>query len=380
VAVVSDAVHPFHVGGKETRYRFLIEQMTAQGASVDVYTMKWWNGGSTYEDGPVKLHALMRNRPMYRNGKRRISQAVMFAASTFALVGAEFDVIEADQMPYLQLLPLRLVASVKRRPLVVTWHEFWGPSYWQGYLGRLGPVAARIERLATHLPDAIIAVSPETERRLREAKTLKPITVISAGVDLASIDAVAPSRPGFDVLFAGRLIAHKQLDLALRAVAQLAGEGRKLSFGIVGEGPAEVSLRLLSRQLGIEGQVSFLGRLETDVKLWGLMKASRVFLLPSVREGFGLVILEAIACGVPVVVVRHPDNFAAELVSEGRTGWIAASTVDGIATALSGAMDDDRATYDAVLARNVAESHRWDESAASALSTYKVAARLRGRV
>ena len=78
------------------------------------------------------------------------------------MVKYNYDVIEADHMPYLQLLPLRIVASIRRVPFVVTWHELWGPKYWRQYLGtQLGVIAAGIERLATRLPGMIIAVRPK---------------------------------------------------------------------------------------------------------------------------------------------------------------------------------------------------------------------------
>jgi hypothetical protein len=90
----------------------------------------------------------------------------LFAACCLRLLFARFDVIEADHMPYLQLFPLRIVASLRRKRLVVTWHECWGPDYWRSYLGHPGRVGWLIESAAMRLPDSIIAASPQTAARL----------------------------------------------------------------------------------------------------------------------------------------------------------------------------------------------------------------------
>ena len=66
----------------------------------------------------------------------------------------------------------------------------------------------------------------------------------------------------------------------------------------------------------------FYGSLEHTRDVYGLIKSSSVFVLPSVREGFGIVVVEALACGVPVITTDHPDNQARLLVEDGVTGWL----------------------------------------------------------
>ncbi len=80
--------------------------------------------------------------------------------------------------------------------------------------------------------------------------------------------------------------------------------------------------RQLADDLGISANVRFADFMPGD-GLYSAMKSARVFVLPSVREGFGLVVLEANACGLPVITVRHPDNAARHLVFEGKNGFIA---------------------------------------------------------
>src|SRR5215469_9540599 len=134
VALVSDAIFPYHRGGKEIRYHELSRRLALR-AEVHLYTMHWWDGPRVRRDEAITLHAISRLLPLYAHNRRSIRQAIIFAFACMRLLVNRFDVLEADHMPYLQILVLRFVATLKRKRLVVTWHEVWGQSYWRRYLG-----------------------------------------------------------------------------------------------------------------------------------------------------------------------------------------------------------------------------------------------------
>jgi diadenosine tetraphosphatase ApaH/serine/threonine PP2A family protein phosphatase len=132
VALVTDALYPWHMGGKEVRYLQLINLLPSHNMDVVVYSMKWWDKlppAAHFDDGSLTYRAICPRIPLYRGQRRSITQAIIFAFSTFRLLTQKFDVIEADHMPYLQLVPLRLVAWSKRVPLVITWNEVWGKDH-----------------------------------------------------------------------------------------------------------------------------------------------------------------------------------------------------------------------------------------------------------
>src|ERR1700677_156318 len=136
---------------------------------VVVYSMKWWDEKPdvvTSESGSLTYRAICPRLPWYNGERRSFVQAVVFAISTLRLLTRRYDVIEADHMPYLQLLPLRAVAWIRRVPLVITWHEVWGDEGWRTYVGRMGSVAAAIERACVRFPDRIVAVSAGTADKL----------------------------------------------------------------------------------------------------------------------------------------------------------------------------------------------------------------------
>jgi len=325
--VVSDAVYPWHKGGKEVRYRELLPRLASRGVSIEVCTMQWWPKSTIpniSEDSTLSYRAICRQHPMYVGERRSIKQAVFFAFATTKILFRPCDLIEADSMPYVQLLPLRAVAFLKRVPLLVTWHEVWGKEYWKKYLGTLGAIGALIERIGAHLGTVCFAVTSDIAIRLHDLGVdSAKVTVIPNAVDVQALQRVEAIAKGPEIVFAGRLIQHKRVDVALRAFALIHSQRPEIRFGIIGTGPEERALKNLSVELGIDSNVTFFGEVDSHEKVWSLIKGARVFLSPSEREGFGLSVAEALVAGVPVVVSDAADNASAELVIHGLDGSIA---------------------------------------------------------
>lgn len=334
VALVTDSIHPFHRGGKEIRYHEIAHRL-AERADVHVYTMNWWQGARERREGNVTYHAIAPLLPLYSGPRRSVRQAVVFALSCLRLLGRRFDVIEADHMPYLQLFPLRLVATVRRKRLLVTWHEFWGPEGWREYLGPAGRIGWLVERTAMRLPDAIIAASAETADRLRaHLGSHAEVTVAPNGVDLRQIGgAVATGAPA-DLVVVGRLLPHKRVDLLLGAVAILREEGMPVTCRVIGDGPQLADLQARAAALGISSAVDFRYDLHGQDALYSALKAARVFVFPSAREGFGIAVLEALACGLPVITTSAPDNLARHLVKRSDRSVVCAPEAGALADAV----------------------------------------------
>lgn len=334
IALVTDAIYPYHRGGKEARYHELAIRLALR-ADVHVYTMKWWAGGPARREYGVSYRALCPYLPLYVGGRRSIAQAVAFALGCLQLLGRRFDAIEADHMPYLQLFPLRLVAALRRKPLVVTWHEVWGRTYWCEYLGHAGRLGWWVERAAMKMPDRVIAASQETAARL-SGRLREGVSVVVApnGVDLERIGRAAPADDRSDLVVVSRLLAHKRLDLLIDTVAALRARGRQLSCRIIGQGPERAALHEHARRLGVEDLIDFRHDVVSQDELYSLLKAATVFVSPSEREGFGIAVLEALACGLPVVTTSAPDNLARHLVERAGRGVVCAPTAQALADAV----------------------------------------------
>jgi glycosyltransferase involved in cell wall biosynthesis len=363
VAMVSDAIYPYHRGGKEIRYHELARRL-AEHADVHVYTMQWWSGPRQRTEDGVTFHAISKMHSLYAKNRRSIGQAVRFAVTCFRLLGSRFDVLEADHIPYFQVLVLRIVTTLRRKRLVVTWHEVWGKSYWRQYLGRTGMAAWLIEWLAMRMPDHIIAASAQTADRVRVVSGARmPITVVPNGIDIEAIRNVYPDPAATDIVVVGRMMAHKRIDMLLEAVALLHADGLAVTCRIIGDGPERDNLHAKAQGLGIDCAVDFRHDVAEQKDVYALMKAARMFVFPSAREGFGIAVLEALACGLPVVTTSAPDNLALHLVANSARSVICDATPADLAASiklvyLRDALEDDRQANDAWLAE-----YSWETAA-----------------
>jgi glycosyltransferase involved in cell wall biosynthesis len=334
VALVSDAIFPYHRGGKEIRY-YEVSRRLAGRAEVHLYTMHWWDGPRVRRDEAITLHAISPLLPLYAHNRRSFKQAIVFALACVRLLTSRFDVLEADHMPYLQLLVLRFVATVKRKRFVVTWHEVWGQSYWRRYLGWAGLAAGFVEELAMRLPDHIIAASSHTAERLRTALGPRAsITIAPNGIDLDAVRSSYPDEATVDLVAVSRLIAHKRIGMLLDAVALLHAEGMPVTCRVIGDGPQREELRRQAQALGLEQAVDFRHDVREQKDVYALIKAAKVFVFPSAREGFGIAVLEALACGLPVITTSAPDNMARHLVAQSANGTICDPIAPAIADAV----------------------------------------------
>jgi glycosyltransferase involved in cell wall biosynthesis len=362
IAFVSDAIYPYNCGGKELRYHELARRI-ADRAEVHVYTMHWWSGPRVRSENAVTFHAISPLIPLYTKGRRSIRQAVFFALACLRLLGHGFDVLEADHMPYFQIFVLRLVATVKRKRFVVTWHEVWDHAYWRQYLGWAGSAAWLMQRLAMHLPDQIIAASPQTAGRLQAILGDRaPITIAPNGIDLDVVRSSYPDASTSDLVVVSRLMAHKRLGMLLDAVALLHAQGMPATCRIIGDGPERAALREQAHALGISHAVEFLYNLSEQKEVYAVVKAAKVFVFPSAREGFGISVLEALACGLPVVTTSEPDNLARHLVALSQCGIICEPSAQALAEATKSLLADPgtRAGGEACADDSWLADYNWD--------------------
>lgn len=338
-AFVSDSVCPFNKGGKETRLNEITRRLASNPETeVHIYTMKWWDGPRTIRLDGVWFHAICKLYPLYKGDRRSIRQAVLFGLATLRLVAERFDVLDVDHMPFFPLFSARIVCALRGRPLFGTWHEVWGREYWREYMGGSGVFGYVTEWLAFRMPHMIISNSEHTTARLLlQARHIR-VETVSLGVDVERIRGVMPADMQSDVMFAGRLLRNKNVDLLLDAVALIARD-RDIRCLIVGEGPERVRLGAQARRLGVTSNVRFVDFVPDHSKLFGLMKSSRVLVLPSEREGFGMVVLEANACGIPVVTLDHDKNAARDLIISGQNGYLCDRSDSSLASAILLALD-----------------------------------------
>jgi glycosyltransferase involved in cell wall biosynthesis len=187
-----------------------------------------------------------------------------------------------------------------------------------------------MERLAMLLPNVIISNSTHTTNGLRVAGAQGEIKTVTLGADIESIYSAEKGSTESDIIYVGRLLSHKNVEMLVGALKVVKDTMPDIKMLIVGDGPERNKIEERVNVLGLQDNISILSDVN-HVDKYGLMKASKMLVLPSVREGFGLVIVEAHAAGIPVVTTSHKNNAAKDLVLDGVNGFLCKPTEEDLA-------------------------------------------------
>ena len=186
--------------------------------------------------------------------------------------------------------------------------------------------------------DKIIVLCSQSQQEAQDAGFSRhQILHIPNGVDLSVfVPATQPPAVARNILFVGRLDKMKGVDILLEAIAELKKSGIKCSCTIAGDGPSKESLQNLAGKLHIENQVVFAGTCSDIVRH---LQAAAVFVLPSRSEGMPNAVLEAMACGVPIIATSVGG--VPDIIQNGRNGLlIAPDDIRALSSALASLFTD----------------------------------------
>lgn len=177
----------------------------------------------------------------------------------------------------------------------------------------------RLRRWVASRCDRMTAVSDALKSQLTaEGCPAERIEVIPMGTDLRTRFVPAgTNRNPCEILFVGRLVPGKGADILLRALPAVLGAQPDATLTVVGGGPERGNLADLARDLKVESKVTFMGA-QAHTSLAGLYRRAALLVLPSREEGFGLVLVEALGCGCPVVASDLPS--IRSLLLDGQAG------------------------------------------------------------
>jgi glycosyltransferase involved in cell wall biosynthesis len=331
VCLVYDCLFPHTVGGAERWYRNLAERLASDGHEVTYLTLRQWPRGADAGVPGVRVVAVGPRLGLYTpSGRRRVGPPLVFGLGVLAHLarfGGRYDVVHTASFPYFGLLAAGALRRRRRYRLVVDWHELWTRSYWEDYLGRAGGwVGWRVQRACARIPQRAFCFSRLHAARLAREGVRGEVTVLRGQyVDEADpqVERYGAAEPV--VVFAGRHIPEKQVPAIVPALARARESAPELRAEIYGDGPERARVVELVRSLGLEGAIALPGFVEHG-RVHAALRRALCLVLPSRREGYGLVVVEACAAGTPAVVVAGPDNAATELIEEGVNGFVAASS------------------------------------------------------
>ena len=338
IAFVYDLIYPYSKGGVEKRVSDLASALAHRGHETHIFGTKQWEGKDRISVDRVVLHGVGSSTSFYAGGGRRsLWQAISFAfALARRLAFKRFDVIDIQAMSPLSSLVALVISRARRTTSIVTWHEVWN-GYWFEYLGVLGLAGWVAERSIARLGTAHAAVSTTTMSRM-DLLGVEGAVSLPNGIDLELIDSILSSVETSDVIYVGRLVEHKNLELLIEAARLLKLRGIEPRIEIIGDGPLRLELEGQADNLD---NVGFRGLLDTHQAVISRLKSARVFALPSIREGFGLAALEALACGLPVITVDHPQNATTDIVRSGYNGVVVPLDAAAFANAIIMVLTDD---------------------------------------
>ena len=231
------------------------------------------------------------------------------------------DIIEGTN--FISYLPAALSGLVNGIPRVATYHECWVGGTWIKNKGLWTGLCGEIwERIALRLGwTRIFSISEFTRDALIAAHVpATRIEVIPNGIDLSAFDFRVKKETKPTIVCVSRLIPTKKVDVLIRALPYVVRRVRDIQVHIVGYGDERERLERLADDLGVREHVTFFGRIPENREVFKIIKAGQVFVLPSEMEGFGIVVLEAMASGLPVVCADIPP--LREVTGGGKGGFL----------------------------------------------------------
>ena len=309
---------PHYNGGGERRFYEMSKRLIKLGHSVDILTMKFEENNNYENIEGINVHHIgpvIDNPPIRTKG-----QFIRYFFSVCNwLRKHDYDIVDAQA--YSPLISSVIMSKLYRFPVIGTIYDTSTNS--QDQWVQSSKIAKIAETRLVKLPfDNVLTISEATKNSLINDFGVKKeqIKLIYIGVDLERMDSVECSKKDENtILFVGRLVPHKHADHLLEILNNLKDEVPNIKLTIVGKGIEKENLLKYIKQNQLEGYVEFLEDLSND-ELTYQMKKSNVLVLPSTREGFGMVLTEANTCYTPVVA--YASGGVVEVVEDNVSGYL----------------------------------------------------------
>lgn len=346
ILMVSDVYFP-RINGVSTAILTLRRELRRSGHEVTLIAPDYGACGESGDLGPLYR---IRSRVVWCDPEDRMMSWRSLHHLTPELVGTGFDLVHVHT-PFLAHYAGRRLARRLGVPLVETYHTFF-----EEYLFHYLPVAPRslmrwvalaFSRSQCGEADGIVVPSSAILARLRAYGVTTPAAVIPTGIEPADFTqgdgARFRARHGIDpkrplLLYVGRVAHEKNIGFLLDMLARLRARHPDVLLVIAGEGPAQASLERQAASLGLTAHVCFVGYLDRRSTLLDCYRAADLFVFASRTETQGLVLLEAMAMGLPVVALAVMGT--ADVLQEGQGTRIARDDPDDFADRVAALLEN----------------------------------------
>lgn len=307
VLMVSDVYFP-RVNGVSTSMQTFRQALGECGLRVDLVVPRY--GDEAEAEGILRVPGrILPNDPEDRLLPWRTMHRTVLAQAR------DYDLIHV-QTPFVAHYAGVAAARKLGLPVVTTYHTLF-EEYLQHYVPLLPAawlrgLARQLSRRQCNAVDAVVVPSSAMAERLEAYGVTTPLEVLPTGIPLARLTggngagfrarhAISPDQPL--ALFVGRVAHEKNIGFLIEALVHAHETCPAAVLLITGDGPAKADLHQLAARLGLSGSVRFMGYLDRDTELLDCYAAADVFVFASRTETQGLVLLEALAAGTPVIAL-----------------------------------------------------------------------------
>ncbi len=312
ILMVSDVYFP-RINGVSTSIQTFRRDLTALGHTVDLIAPEYPSSADGREEGIERIPS----RYLFFDPEDRMMSGRAIRGRTPDLARRNYDLIHI-QTPFVAHYAGLRIAREYGIPTVETYHTHfeeylyhylpWLPARW------LRGAARRFTRSQCNQVDAVVVPSTPVLDTLLAYGIETPLEVIPTGLDLDRFQAgdgarfrrahgIAHDRPV--LVHVGRVAHEKNIDFLFRVAERVRAEVPDILLLIVGEGPARRHLEHLGERMGLMDNLLFVGYLDRERELLDCYRAGDVFVFASRTETQGLVLLESMALGVPVVALAE---------------------------------------------------------------------------
>jgi len=299
ICMLSELFYPYLLGGAERRY-YEIAIRLAKKHSVTVYSLRFDGYESKEEHKGVEIIRIGSSHPL---DKRSMPALATYFPALLKAITERSDIIDANQGISSFVGAFK---SLIKTPIVATFHDLYWNQWNEYFPFPFSSLGKSMEFTWSKIPyNAVIANSPATATKLNYLG-FKNIETIPSGVDIKFIRRIKSRKRKNTIVYVGRLVKYKNVDVLIRSVKQISEEIDDVKLNIIGSGPEEFYLRNLAKELKIDAE--FFGFVSEKEK-FRIIKSAEVLVNPSSVEGLGLVLIESMAAGVPIVAKKLDAYF-----------------------------------------------------------------------